>query len=54
MCIRDRALSERLDKADRERLEALAAEEALKTLQPLASLADGRRGEFIALSLIHI
>ena len=42
------ALSARLDKADRERLEAIAAEEALKSLQPLASLADGRRGEFIA------
>jgi signal transduction histidine kinase len=41
------ALSERLDKADRERLEALAAEDALKTLQPLASQADGRRNDFI-------
>jgi signal transduction histidine kinase len=43
-----RALSERLDRADRERLETLAAEESQKTLQPLASLADGKRGEFIA------
>ena len=43
-----KALSERLDKADRERLESLAAEESLKTLQPLAILAAGRRDEFIA------
>jgi signal transduction histidine kinase len=42
-----KALSERLDKADRQGLETLAAEESQKTLQPLASLADGKRGEFI-------
>jgi signal transduction histidine kinase len=43
-----KALSERLDKADHERLETTATEESLKTLQPLAAQADGRRGEFIA------
>lgn len=41
-------LSARLDKVDRERLEALVAEKALQTLQPQAVLFDGRRGEFLA------
>lgn len=43
-----KALSERLDKADRERLEAVIAEKALQALQPQAVLLDGRRGEFLA------
>jgi len=43
-----KALSERLDKADRERLEAVISEKALQVLQPQAVLVDGRRGEFLA------
>ena len=43
-----KALSDRLDKADRERLEAVVAEKSLQVLQPQAVLVDGRRGEFLA------
>jgi signal transduction histidine kinase len=41
-------LRERLDKVDRERLEALVAERARQTLGPQAILFDGRRGELLA------
>lgn len=42
-----RAISQRLDSVDHERLEALVAEKATQVLQPLAVLVDGRRGQLI-------
>lgn len=42
-----RALAQRLDAADQDRLEALVADRAEQVLRPQASLVDGRRGELL-------